>query len=409
MTMPFADVHSAPLNTVPAYIRPDLRLRSRAKPRVRQAGGSPVALAHDYFFIRGGAERVFDQFLQLYPGAPVFTSAVSPHALSTYARAASIRTSYLQHVPRIGEAYRFYLPFYAHAFSRLHLHDYPLVVASSSAFAHTLNVTGGKLVVYCHTPPRFLWQPQHYLEYERGVRIRAARTFSKPLLHVLKRRDYAAAQRVDLFIANSQTVARRIEAFYGRAAAVVPPSVEVERFAPLEQQSFALAVSRLQPYKRLDLAIDACARVGIPLIIAGDGPARSALHARATANTTFLGWVDDERVSELMGSARLFLVPGEQDFGLTTIEANAAGCPVVAFARGGSVETVLHGRTGVLFEDQTVEGVSAAIEDALSRTWNRNSMVEHARFYDTSAFRQRFCDVLSTHEIKVAPTDPTTC
>jgi glycosyltransferase involved in cell wall biosynthesis len=352
-----------------------------------------VAVAHDYFLVSGGAERVAASLHAMFPGAPMFTSAARPRGIPQSLDQAALRTTYLQRAPGIGRLYRAYLPFYGRAFESLDLRGYDLVVASSSAWAHRVALrTDAPVVVYCHNPPRFLWQTDDYLEHEHGWRRRLG-AFATARLARLRESDVAAAAAATSYVANSATVAARIKRIYGRAAEVIPPPIDVARFAPLPQDDFAVVVSRLQPYKRIDLAIAACERLGLPLRVVGDGAARSALEARAGKGTTFLGRVPDDEVADLLGRARVLIVSAAEDFGLTPLEANAAGCPVVAYREGGALDTVVSHRTGVFFDEPTVESLAASLEEALAIEWDRSALVEHAAQYGAERFHARMLDV----------------
>lgn len=348
-----------------------------------------VAIAHDYFLVAGGAERVAASFHEMFPNAPVYTSAVRRRGLPATLDRSSVRTTYLQRAPGIGRLYRAYLPVYAGAFASLDLSQFDLVVASTSAWAHRVALrTPAPVVAYCHNPPRFLWQSDDYVRHEPGLRGTLA-SLATARLGRLRASDLAAATAVTTYIANSATVAARIERIYGRTAEVIPPPIDVGRFIPRPQEEFALVVSRLQPYKRVELAIGACERLGLPLRIVGDGAARRALQAEAGKQTRFLGRLPDEEVAELMGRARVLIVSASEDFGLTALEANAAGCSVVAYGAGGALETVVHGQTGLLFDEETVDSLAAALEQSLHVEWERAALTAHAARYDIARFRER--------------------
>lgn len=352
-----------------------------------------VALAHDYFLVAGGAERVAASLHQMFPRAPMFTSAVRPRGLPASLDRNCVKTTYLQRAPGIGRFYRAYLPLYGRAFESLDLSAYDLVVASSSAWAHRVALrTSAPVVVYCHNPPRFLWQTDDYLRHEPGFR-RTLATLATSRLGRLRASDLAAAAAATTYVANSLTVASRIERIYGRQAEVIPPPIEVGRFGPGDQDDFALVVSRLQPYKRVDLAIEACERIGLPLRIVGEGAARRALEVHAGSGTSFLGRLPDPEVADLMGRARVLIVSAAEDFGLTPLEANASGCPVVAFGAGGALETVVPGRTGLLFHEASVESLAFALIQTLETDWDRRELVAHAARYDVERFQQRMFDV----------------
>jgi glycosyltransferase involved in cell wall biosynthesis len=353
-----------------------------------------VALVHDYLIARGGAERVVGELSRIFPDAPVYAAAFDPGNLPPVLDSSRVRASHLQRAPGIRRHYRAYLPFYPSAFRQFDLDEYDMVLASSSAFAHTVR-TAKPLAVYLYTPPRFLWQTARYLENEpRGISLttRAAR----PMLDRLRKSDLEAAKRVTQFVTCSTAAASRIADVYGRTAHVVPPPVDVDRFAIGEQDDFALVVARLQPYKDIHLAIKACSALRIPLIVVGEGPARAALERDAGPMTTFLGHVSDAEVARLMGSARVLIVSGEEDFGLTPLEANASGCPVVALGRGGALDTVIQGKTGLLFDQPVALSLAAALEASVSRSWDRDVLRRHAETFDTKAFRRGILDACAT-------------
>jgi glycosyltransferase involved in cell wall biosynthesis len=352
-----------------------------------------VALAHDYFLVAGGAERVAASLHEMFPKAPMYTSAVRPRGLPAGLDRALVKTTFLQRAPGIDKLYRAYLPLYGRAFESLDLSAYDLVVASSSAWAHRVTIgTRAPVVVYCHNPPRFLWQTDDYLRHEPGLR-RTLATLAMATLGRLRKSDLAAAAAARTYVANSATVAARIRRIYGRDAEVIPPPIEVGRFAPRQQDEFAVVVTRLQPYKRVDLAIAACEQIGLPLRVVGDGAARRTLEAQAGPHTRFLGRLPDADVADLLGRARVLIVSAAEDFGLTPLEANASGCPVVAFGAGGALETVIPGQTGLLFGEATVTSLASALDEALRIDWERGALTAHAARYDVARFRQRMFDV----------------
>jgi glycosyltransferase involved in cell wall biosynthesis len=348
-----------------------------------------ILVVHDYLIQRGGAERVVDAMLELYPDAVLATSVISPE-YRRHHDGREIVTSYLQKMPGSQAAFRALLPLYPSAFARMRLPESDLVLISSSGFAHHVaHNAEAPVLVYCHTPPRFLWRAGDYF----GDR-RTARTVSEPLLAHLRKLDLAAAAEPAQYLSNSRTTEGRIATIYQRQAPVVYPPVSVERFQwDRERDDFYLVVSRLLDYKRIDLAVAACARLQRRLVVIGDGPGAGKLKELAGPTIELRGELPDEEVTALMQTCRAFIFPGEEDFGISPVEAMAAGAPVIAFNRAGATETVIDGETGVLFEEQTVDAVCAAIEQIESREWSAHRSRERAE-----EFRQeRFAEGLRRH------------
>jgi len=346
------------------------------------------ALVHDYFLVRGGAERVAGHLAAVEDFSEFFALAARPRSTPAAIPQELLTTSWLQRLPFVDRYYRSLLPLYPRAAAALPTKEFDLVIASSSAWAHHVR-TAGKLVVYCHTPPRFLWHPESYLAREgpivRRVGLRAARL----LIARLREMDREAAGRADTYIANSKLTAERIEQSYAKSARVISPPIDVERFqaTPLSGANpYAVVVARLQPYKRIDVAVDACRQAGIPLKIIGVGPAERALRARADGAVDFLGRIDDAAVAEVLSGSCVVIVPGKEDFGLVPLEANAAGRPVVAFRAGGASETVLDGVTGVLVDRQDSAEFAHAIRSAVERDWDVHRLRSHAEAFDVRSF-----------------------
>jgi glycosyltransferase involved in cell wall biosynthesis len=323
-----------------------------------------VAVVHDWLTIPGGSEQVVMELLEMFPSAEIFTSIYEPSAWPPLLTARPIHSSFLQHVPGATTQYPKLLPLMTAGFRAFDLSGFDLVLSSNHACAKNVRVPEGVLhVCYCHTPMRYAWE-EGFLEGEEVGR--AARLVMKPLLARLRRQDLAGAAGPDLFVANSRHVARRIERFYGRGAEVVHPPVDVESFLALERapEDYYLVFGRVVPYKRVDLAVRACALTGRALKVAGDGRALDSVKALVEQGEgiDLLGRVDESRRDRLLRGARALLFPGEEDFGIVPVEAQAAGVPVVAYGVGGAGESVLDGETGVLFDEQSVEGLVEALE-----------------------------------------------
>lgn len=348
-----------------------------------------VALAHDYLNQYGGAERVVEVLHRIYPDAPVYTSIFDPDSLPSHYQSWDIRTSFLQHAPAIHRNHQPYLPLYPLAFKLLRVDDdYDILLSSSSAWGKGVSVDPSLLhICYCHSPMRFAWDFEHYAARERMDRF--SRKLVQPVLKRLRNWDRATSRRVHHFIANSRTVQQRIEEFWGRESTVIHPPVDtgqVEPADPANVGDFFLLVSRLVPYKRFDIAIEAANRLAIPLKIIGDGRARAELESMAGPTVEFLGRVDDEERNRLFARCRAAIFPAEDDFGIGQVEVQAAGRPVIAFDRGGAQETVLDGETGVLFSPQTADGLTGAIERFSRMEFSTRRIVDHAERFS----RQRF-------------------
>jgi glycosyltransferase involved in cell wall biosynthesis len=338
----------------------------------------------------GGAERVLEAAHALFPGAPVYTSMYDPEAMPRAYRDWDIRVSFLDRFPLVYQRHQLFLPFYRYAFESFDLSDYDVILSITSAFAHGVHKpNGARHLSYCLTPARFLWQYDEYVENESVSGI--ARGFLPGLVTSLRHWDRRAADRVDEFVAISHEVQKRIHACYARQACIIYPPVDVRSFRiipPAEIEDYFLIISRLIPYKRIDLAIEAFNRTGRTLIIAGDGRDRSRLAARAGPNIKFVGRVSDQERLDLMAHCRAFVFPGEEDFGITPLEANAAGRPVIAYAGGGALDTVVDGMNGILFHTPTVEALTEALERFEPSDFDSEMVRSHAERFDTRVFQE---------------------
>ena len=331
----------------------------------------------------------------MFPGAPIFTSIYAPDDRTREAFSGhEIRTTPLQMIPGSRRTYRGMLPLMPWAFSRIDLSEFDLVVSSSHAFAKAVRVPHETThVCYCHTPPRYLWDL--YESYNRGL-LGALRA---PLMRSLRVRDEDAAKGVNSFIANSMYVADRISRSYGREAKVIYPPVDVDRFSPVRgERRYYLAGGRLVRYKRLDLAIQAANRCRFPLVVFGDGPERARLERLAGPTVTFIGSVSTKQLAALLGQTRAFLFPGVEDFGILPVEVQASGRPVIALAKGGALETVRSGETGLLYEDNSVEGLVDAVQRFELETFDAELCRKNALRFD----RKRFEEEMSREVLRVS-------
>jgi glycosyltransferase involved in cell wall biosynthesis len=350
-----------------------------------------VALVHDYLNQMGGAERVVIAFHQMFPDAPIYTSIYDPQRVDPVFQEMDVRTSFMQKFPLVTRHHQPYLPFYPFAMESLDLRDYDLVLSSSSAFGKGVITRPETMhICYCHTPMRWCWNYCEYVEREQlGGMARRILPF---LITGLRMWDQVSAMRVDHFIANSPVVAARIQKYYRRDAVVIPPPVEVSRFffdPAIEREDYFLIISRLIPYKRIDLAIEACNRLHLPLVIVGAGRDMERLKRMAGPTIRFLGRLSDEEVLHYYARCRAFLFPGEEDFGITPLEAQACGRPVIAYGSGGSLASVVEGITGEFFYEQTVDSLATVLASFEERRYEPQTIRNHALEFDTSRFHRR--------------------
>jgi glycosyltransferase involved in cell wall biosynthesis len=347
-----------------------------------------VAIIHDYLNQYGGAERVLEALHELYPEAPVYTSIYDPEVMPEHYHSWDIRTSFMQRLPGWRRHFRRYFLLYPTAFESFDLSDYDLVLSSSSAYAKgVIPRPGATHVCYCHTPMRFAWRTRDYVEREE---IRGLPGALLPFaLTYVRLWDVVTTNRVDSFVANSHEVAARIARYYGREAEVVPPPVEMPPYDPQPAGDFYLAGGRLIPYKRIELIVEAFTRLRLPLKIFGDGRDRRRLERMAGPTIEFLGWVDEETRRDLFARCRGFIFPGEEDFGITPLEAMAAGRPVIAYGAGGALETVLDGVTGRFFHEQSAAALAAAVAAARADRYDQLTIRRHAESYGRAIFLER--------------------
>jgi glycosyltransferase involved in cell wall biosynthesis len=355
----------------------------------------PLALVHDWLNQLGGAEDVLETLVDLFPGAPIFTSIYWPEAMPAAYRRWPIRVSFMDRLPGVHRHHQPYLPLYPLAFERLDLSGHDLILSNKSGFCHGVRKPPGAVhVCYCLTPTRYVWDFDAYAARE-GLG-RAARLLLRPVLAWLRGWDRAAAQRVDHFIAISTEVQRRIARHYGRDSVIIHPPVETARFALAPASptpgGYYLSLGRLIPYKRVDLAVQACTALGLPLLVGGDGRDRARLERLAGPTVKFLGRVPAEELPALMAGCRAFLFPGLEDFGITPVQALAAGRPVVAFAGGGALDIVQDGVNGALFHQPTVAALCAALERLERLAFEPAALRASAARFD----RSRFVEALST-------------
>ena len=347
-----------------------------------------IALVHDWLNQMGGAEDVLETLAGHYPNSPIYTSIFAADMMPARYQDWDVRTLWIDRLPFIQRRHQVYLPFYPLAWHGLDLSDYDVVLSNKSGFCHGLRFDDSTVhICYCLTPTRYLWQLEHYIARE-GLG-KPVEWLLRPLAAMMRRRDYEAAQRVTHFIAISSAIQKRIQTFYQRHASIICPPVDTARFQPLpaaEIEDYFLVVSRLVPYKRIDLAVRAATALGLPLKVAGKGRDLARLRAMAGGNVEFLGYVPDENLPKLMAKCRAFLFPGLEDFGITSVQAQAAGRPVIAYRGGGALDTVIPGLTGEHFAEMTAASLQAVMQDFDDRRYHPQKIRAHARKFDTSIF-----------------------
>ncbi len=351
-----------------------------------------VAIVHDYLNQRGGAERVVGVLHGMFPEAPIFTAIVDRASLWPELSEADIRPSWMQRLPGWRKHFKKYLLLYPKAIESFDLRGYDLVISSSSAFAKgALRGENALHVCYCYTPMRFAWDYENYIEKE-GLPFIYRRIL--PLaIDRLRKWDLSTSSRPDRYVAISSVVQSRIRRIYGKEAEVIFPPVEVQKFHQnVHPENFFLIVSRLIPYKRIDLAIRAFNNLGLPLRIIGSGPAFESLKKLARPNVTFLGRVSDTELADYYADCKALIFPGVEDFGLVPLEANASGRPVIAFQGGGAMDTVLPGINGLFFGDPSVESLVEAVKSLENGRFDfqPERIRMHALKFDETVFKEKF-------------------
>src|SRR6185369_1076925 len=353
---------------------PDLRRGRRivAQPR--------IAFVHDWLTGMRGGEKALEVLCERFPEAELFTLFHVKGSVSPVIERRRVHTSFVQHLPLVARYYRHYLPLFPTAIEHFSFDEFDLVVSLSHCCAKSIvHPAQVKHLCYCLTPMRYAWdQFDAYFGPQRVGRVGSA--VMRPIMARLARWDRDTSNRADRYVAISHYVASRIRRYYNRVPTVIYPPVDTEYFRPDGSRAdrFALVVSALVPYKRIELAMAACRIAGVPLKIAGDGPERASLEAAAGPDVQFLGRRSDEEIRELYRRAAVTLLPGEEDFGIVPLEAQACGRPVVALGRGGAVETVVDGETGALVDDLSAEAFADAIARTMNRLFDRGRIRAHA-------------------------------
>ena len=362
-----------------------------------------VALVHDWLLGMRGGEKCLEVFCELFPDADLYTLIYAPDGVSSIIRRMKIYTSWVNRMPWVGRTYRYYLPLFPRTIERFDLRDYDLVLSSSHCVAKGVHAHKALHIAYIYAPMRYVWDLHG--AYFGSDSSRLARIGMATFRRYLQNWDVRSSQTIDYLVADSQNIKAKIHQLYGREAAVIYPPVDTLRFFIRDRPgSYYLVVSSLVPYKRIDVAIQAFNALKLPLKIAGDGPLRKALEKTAASNIEFLGWVDDARLSELYASCRALLFPGEEDFGIVSLEAQASGRPVIGYGKGGLLETVIgfdraspqRYPTGLFFSEQRAESLIAAVElyQKSQSEFVPDQIRQHALKFSRERFKQEMAEYI---------------
>ncbi|GAB4336093.1 MAG: glycosyltransferase family 4 protein [Calditrichia bacterium] len=362
-----------------------------------------VALVHDWLTGMRGGEQVLEVFCELFPEANLFTLLHIPGTVSETITRHPIHTSFINRLPMVKTRYRHYLPLFPTAIERFILKDYDLVLSTSHCVAKGIIPGPNTLhIAYLHTPMRYVWDM--YEEYFGKEKVGfVTRTLISFFANYLRMWDVTSSQRVDYFIANSAHVAKRIKKYYRRSAEIIHPPVSTEMFRPASgNEGYDLILSALVPYKKVDLAIEAYNKMQRQLVVVGSGPEKDRLQQLAGPTIRFYDWQPAEKLPEFYQNCRALIFPGEEDFGIVPLEAMASGKPVIAFGKGGALETVVGvdnptgaSPTGVFFYRQTPESLIQAVEQSLTINWDAETIHRHARNFDRSVFKQKIQQFVS--------------
>jgi glycosyltransferase involved in cell wall biosynthesis len=349
-----------------------------------------IALVHEFLNQLGGAERVLENFLEIWPDATVHLLLYDEKRTKGVFRNYRKKLSFLDRMPFTQKYYKLYLALMPAAIESFRFDEYDVVLADSSAFAKGVR-TNKLLICYCHTPTRYLWTDPGYLNDQPFPAI--LKLMAKPVMAWLKRWDYKAAWHVTYLIANSQNIRGKIKQFYDRDSDVIAPPVDTAFFTPTGNKAeYFFTASRLEPYKRMDIVVQAFTELGLPLKVAGSGTDLVKLKKIAGPNIDFLGWLADDELKKHYSEAQAFVFAAEEDAGIVILEAQACGTPVIAYGKGGALETVKPGVTGEFFMEQTPQAVKDVVRNFTSSKYDPAAIRKHALAYDKKEFQRKIKD-----------------
>lgn len=357
-----------------------------------------IALIHDWLNQIGGAEDVLAELVKLFPNSPIYTSLYAPDIMPEFYKQWDIRPLWMDKLPKIHSKHQPYLPIYPIAWGGLKLTGYDLILSNKSGFCHGVRYDERTIhICYCLAPTRYVWQLDEYVAREGLNRL--AQIGIRAMLPILKWWDKRASKRVHHFIAISTEIQARIKRYYERESVIIYPPVDTARFALTDEipEDYFLVVSRLIPYKRIDLAVRAATQLGVRLKIAGKGRDLDRLKRLAGDTVEFLGYVSDDELPRLMARCQAFIFPGLEDFGITPVQAQAAGRPVIAYGGGGALDTVIPSVTGEHFSELTVESLMAVMRDFDASRYDTQVIRAHAQKFDVSVFREQLLAFIEAH------------
>jgi glycosyltransferase involved in cell wall biosynthesis len=354
-----------------------------------------IALVHHWFLAMSGGEKVCEAICELLDNPDLYSILADPKSLSPSLKKSVLNTSFIQKLPSARKYYRYYAALFPLAVESFDLSSYELVISSDSSVVKGVKTQPETChICLCYSPMRYAWNAFHDYTREFGT---IKKGLASVVMSYLALYDYAASARVDYFVAISETTKKRINKYYRREAVVIYPPCDVERFSPSECiDDYYLFVGRLVDYKRADLAIKACSLKGSRLLVVGDGPEIGKLKSMASRNVEFLGWVDDSELSGIYSRCKALIFPGEEDFGIVPVEAQAAGRPVIAYGKGGALETVIPNKTGVFFYESSLESLSSAIREfeKMEDKFDSKKIVDNARQFSKQIFLRRFAEFM---------------
>ena len=348
-----------------------------------------IAIVADWLTVFAGAERVILQMHELFPNAPIYTSIYDPIKCSAFKKA-EVRESFLGKIPFARKKHRLFMPLMPIAFESMDFSEFDIVISSSHSAAKGIITQPKTLhISYCHSPMRYVWDHSHeYLKGHKSWSLLAP--FYRPLLHKIRMWDRIAASRVDHFIANSHYIQKRIKKYYKAESSVVHPPVDLKAFTSKKnKEDYFLALGRLIPYKRFDLAVKLALKKNIKLKIVGTGPKLKDLKQIANENVEFLGYVNQKELTDLLQNAKGLIFPQREDFGIVPLEAMACGTPVIAFGKGGALETVIEKESGVFFQEQNIDSLEKALEKFIKIDWNAQRIAKSVEKFSEAKFKSK--------------------